>query len=93
MKRTGRRSDNIVWLDLEMTGLDPAKHTIMEIGTVVTDSNLKVIAEGPVLAIHLPESALKRMDSWCVEHHGKSGLTERCRKSQDQHGPGGGPNA
>lgn len=77
-----RHKDDLVWLDLEMTGLDPVKHTIMEIGTMVTDSNLKVLAEGPALAIHVPESALDRMDSWCVEHHGKSGLTDRCRKSR-----------
>jgi oligoribonuclease len=82
MSRSSRHKDYLVWLDLEMTGLDPAKHTIMEIGTVVTDNTLKVIAEGPALAIHLPESALKGMDSWCVEHHGKSGLTDRCRKSR-----------
>ena len=82
MSAASPRKNNIVWLDLEMTGLDPVRHTIMEIGTVVTDSNLKVIAEGPALAIQLPESALARMDSWCVEHHGKSGLTDRCRKSR-----------
>jgi len=82
MSAAVRRKGNLVWLDLEMTGLDSARHTIMEIGTVVTDSDLKVIAEGPAMAIHLPASALERMDSWCVEHHGKSGLTDRCRGSR-----------
>jgi len=49
---------------------------------VITDSNLKIVAEGPALAIHQSESVLKTMDSWCIEHHGKSGLTERCRQSK-----------
>jgi oligoribonuclease len=72
----------LVWLDLEMTGLDPERHTIMEIGTVVTDSHLNVVAEGPSIAIHQTPAALERMDSWCVEHHGKSGLTDKCRHSK-----------
>lgn len=72
---------NLAWLDLEMTGLDPDKDTILEIATIVTDSALKVIGEGPCLAIHQPEEVLSGMDPWCVEQHGKSGLTERVRKS------------
>src|SRR5258708_3981072 len=72
---------NLAWLDLEMTGLEPEKDLIMEIATIVTDSELRVLAEGPALAIHLPGDVLERMDPWCVEQHGKSGLTERCRKS------------
>lgn len=76
------KNDALIWLDLEMTGLDPAQHTILEIGTVVTDSDLKIIAEGPAIAIHHPEVVLASMDPWCVEHHGKSGLTARCRYSK-----------
>ncbi len=72
---------NLVWLDLEMTGLEPERDTILEIATVVTDSELKVLAEGPVLAVHQPEAVLAGMDPWCVEQHGKTGLTERARKS------------
>jgi oligoribonuclease len=77
-----RKENLLIWLDLEMTGLDPERHTIMEIGTIITDSQLKVVAEGPAIAIHQPAAVLRAMDSWCVEHHGKSGLTERCRTSK-----------
>ena len=72
---------NLVWLDLEMTGLDPETDKILEIATVVTDSDLTVLAEGPCLVIHHPEAVLAGMDPWCVEQHGKSGLTERSRRS------------
>lgn len=64
-----------------MTGLDPERCTIMEIGCVVSDGALNILAEGPVVAIHHSEDALAAMDAWCIEHHGKSGLTERCRQS------------
>jgi len=70
---------NLIWLDLEMTGLEPEKDLILEIATVVTDSELKVLAEGPCLAIHQSDDVLERMDLGCVEQHGKSGLTQRCR--------------
>lgn len=73
---------HLIWLDLEMTGLHPEKDVILELGTVVTDANLKVLAKGPVFAIHQPDAVLDGMDPWCVEHHGKSGLTDRCRKSK-----------
>jgi oligoribonuclease len=73
---------NLAWLDLEMTGLDPEVDTIMEIATIVTDSQLNVLAEGPVMAIHHTDDVLARMDPWCVEQHGKSGLSDRCRKSK-----------
>ncbi len=76
-----RDEKNLVWLDLEMTGLEPERDTIIEIATVVTDSELKVLAEGPVLAIHQSEEVLAGMDPWCVDQHGKSGLTERVRLS------------
>lgn len=73
---------NLVWIDLEMTGLDPDRHTICEIATVVTDSNLQILAEGPSYVIHVSEKVLAEMDPWCVEHHGRSGLTEKMRESK-----------
>ncbi|MDD5628476.1 MAG: oligoribonuclease [Elusimicrobia bacterium] len=73
---------NLVWLDLEMSGLFPEKDTILEIATIVTDSELRELAEGPCLAIRQPDEVLARMDPWCVEHHGQSGLTERVRQSR-----------
>jgi oligoribonuclease len=75
-------SQNLIWLDLEMTGLDPDQDRILEIATVVTDKNLNVLAEGPVFAIHHTDSILERMDSWCVEHHTRSGLVERVHASK-----------
>jgi len=73
---------NLVWLDLEMTGLEPDKDVILEIATSVTDSQLNVLAEGPCLAIHQANEVLDNMDPWCVDQHGKSGLTQRCRDSK-----------
>lgn len=73
---------NLVWLDLEMTGLEPDRDTIIEIATVITDSDLKVLAEGPVMAVHQSDAVLAAMDPWCVDQHGKSGLTEKVRQSQ-----------
>jgi oligoribonuclease len=73
---------NLVWLDLEMTGLDPETCTIIEIATIVTDSQLKVLAEGPCFAVHQSEAVLVNMDPWCVEQHGKSGLTRRVLESR-----------
>lgn len=74
--------ENLIWLDLEMTGLNPQQDRILEIATVVTDSNLEVLAEGPVLAIHQSDEILKGMDSWNQEHHGASGLIDRVRASR-----------
>ncbi|HLD16117.1 MAG TPA: oligoribonuclease [Coxiellaceae bacterium] len=73
--------NNLVWLDLEMTGLDPDIHRIIEIATVVTDSQLNVLAEGPIIAIHQKESALAEMDGWNVHTHTHSGLIERVEAS------------
>ena len=70
---------HLVWMDLEMTGLDPDKERIIEIATVVTDSDLQVVAEGPVLVIRQPESLLAAMDDWNQSHHKASGLLERVR--------------
>lgn len=76
-----KNNDNLVWIDMEMTGLEPDTDKVLEIATVVTDGDLNIIAEGPVLAIHQSDEILENMDPWCVETHGKSGLTQRCRES------------
>lgn len=74
--------DNLVWVDLEMTGLDPDTDTVIEIATIVTDSQLTTLAEGPVIAIHTDEARLAGMDEWNTEHHGASGLLDRVRASE-----------
>ncbi|MEO0975511.1 MAG: exonuclease domain-containing protein, partial [Pseudomonadota bacterium] len=66
--------ENLIWIDLEMTGLDTTSDAIIEIATVVTDKHLGIIGEGPVLAIHQPESVLEGMDDWNKRTHGNSGL-------------------
>lgn len=73
---------NLIWVDLEMTGLDPDTDHILEIAVVVTDKHLNVLAEGPVVAIHQPPSVLAKMDEWNVSHHTKSGLVERVAESK-----------
>ena len=72
---------NFVWVDMEMTGLNPDSDRVIEVAVVVTDAELDVIAEGPVLALHQQESILLGMDSWNTATHGRSGLTERVRAS------------
>lgn len=72
---------NLIWLDLEMTGLEPMTDVILEIAIIITDSDLNILAQGPVLAINQSDETLDNMNPWCVEHHGKSGLTQRCRDS------------
>jgi oligoribonuclease len=74
---------HLVWMDLEMTGLNPEVDVILEIATLVTDAELNVRAEGPVFAIHHPETILERMDDWNKNQHGKSGLLERVRVSTE----------
>ena len=73
--------NNLVWIDLEMTGLDPEKERIIEMATIVTDSELNLVAEGPVIAIRQPDSLLDAMDEWCTRTHGESGLTQRVKES------------
>lgn len=73
---------NLIWIDLEMTGLDPENDVIIEIATIVTDKNLNVLAEGPVYAIHQSDDLLNGMDEWNTRQHGQSGLTERVRNSK-----------
>ena len=72
---------NLIWIDLEMTGLDTNNDDIIEIATIVTYDQLNVVAEGPIIAIHQPDSALEAMDEWNTKQHGGSGLTERVQNS------------
>jgi len=74
--------NNLVWIDLEMTGLNPDTDKIIEIATIVTDSDLNILAEGPQFVIHQSDQALDAMDEWCTEHHGNSGLTARVKASE-----------
>jgi oligoribonuclease len=75
------KADNLIWIDLEMTGLDTQSDHIIEIATIVTDAALNVLAEGPVLAIHQPDAVLETMDDWNRRTHGASGLLQRVRES------------
>jgi len=75
-------SDVLVWLDMEMTGLDPERERVIEIATILTDGQLTEIAIGPELVIRQPDEILAAMDDWNTKHHGASGLTERVRQSQ-----------
>lgn len=77
-----QNKENLIWIDLEMTGLDPQRDCIIEIATIVTDKHLNFLAEGPVLAIHQPEAVLAGMDAWNQKTHGGSGLIQRIRESR-----------
>jgi oligoribonuclease len=74
-------TDNLIWIDLEMTGLDPVRDTIIEIATIVTDAKLETLIEGPMIAIHQPDVVLGMMDEWNTRQHGGSGLTARVKAS------------
>lgn len=71
----------LIWIDLEMTGLDTLNDEIIEIATIVTDDDLNILAEGPVFAIYQPDTVLNKMDEWNTRHHGQSGLIDRVRRS------------
>jgi oligoribonuclease len=74
-------NSNLIWTDLEMTGLEPQQDQIIEIATIVTDKDLNILEEGPVIAIHQPDEVLAAMDEWNTRHHGDSGLIDRVRSS------------
>jgi oligoribonuclease len=74
-------SQHLIWIDLEMTGLNPDTDLIIEIATVITDKDLNILAQGPVLAVHQPDAALAAMDDWNQKHHGESGLIDRVKAS------------
>ena len=77
-----KNNNNLIWIDLEMTSLDTVNDEIIEIATIVTDKELNIIAEGPMIAIHQPQSRLDQMDEWNQNQHGKSGLIKRVLASQ-----------
>ncbi len=76
------RETSLLWIDLEMTGLDPEKDRIIEMAAIVTDVDLNLIAESHVITVHQPDSLLAQMDEWCTRQHGQSGLTARVRESK-----------
>src|SRR5690606_6203704 len=79
---TMQNPQNLIWIDLEMTGLNPDTDVIIEMATIVTDSDLNTLAEGPVIAIHHSDEILAGMDEWNTRQHGGSGLTQRVRDSR-----------
>jgi oligoribonuclease len=78
--KPARSKKYLVWMDCEMTGLDPEKHVLLEIATIITNYDLEIIARGPVLAIRHPKAKLDMMDAWCRRTHGNSGLLDRVRE-------------
>ena len=71
----------LVWVDCEMTGLDTKVDTLLEVAVIVTDGDLNIVAEGPNIVIHHPEEVLSSMNEWCIQHHGRSGLSKMVRES------------
>jgi len=82
LKKTSPEQFNLVWMDLEMSGLDPDVNTILEIATLITDRDLEIVAEGPVIAVSHPDEVLESMDDWNKDHHYKTGLIERVKQSR-----------
>ena len=80
--KMGQDKQNLIWIDLEMTGLDPEKERIIEIATIVTDKDLNILAEGPVLAIKQSDELLGKMSDWCVKTHTENGLIKRVKASK-----------
>ncbi|XP_026287180.1 probable oligoribonuclease [Frankliniella occidentalis] len=78
---SSNKKNHMIWFDLEMTGLDPTVDHIMEAACLITDSELNVIGDGVNIIVHQPDDILNKMNDWCKDHHGKSGLTESCKKS------------
>ena len=76
-----KSNQNLIWIDLEMTGLDPEKERIIEIATIITDTNLTIVAEGPNLVINQPKELLDNMDEWNTNQHGNSGLIKSVQQS------------
>ncbi len=74
-------ASNLIWVDMEMTGLDPDRDVVIEIATIVTDTHLNTLAEGPVIAVHQSEARLRAMDEWNTTHHTRSGLIDRVKAS------------
>ena len=73
---------NLIWIDLEMTGLFPATDVIIEVATIITNSNLEILEEGPVIAVHQSDAVMAGMDEWNTRTHGKNGLTDRVKESK-----------
>jgi oligoribonuclease len=81
-----QNANNLIWVDMEMTGLEPDSDVVIEIATIVTDSDLNTLAEGPVIALHQSDARLDAMDEWNTSHHNSSGLVARVKASQhDEH--------
>ena len=78
---SGKLKEALIWIDLEMTGLDVSKDSILQIAVIVTSGDLSTVVKGPEIAIHHSDEVLAGMNEWCIEHHGKSGLTDEVRKS------------
>lgn len=81
ISQSGSSHPPLVWIDMEMSGLDPEQCRILEIATVITDSKLEVLAQSPSMIVHQADEVLDAMDQWCTEHHGKSGLTQAVKDS------------
>jgi oligoribonuclease len=77
-----QNADNLIWVDLEMTGLEPERDVVIEIATIITDTDLNTLAEGPVIALHQSDARLDGMDEWNTTHHNRSGLVDRVKASK-----------